>query len=108
MKQKKYGIALPSYTGKPKEVRASIERGYKYCDILLVLQQKTPAENVNQQLEEALDKITHSKRNFSILICHSHDAESLSFFPPGVLTLECRSNFHEHCLDQFLRQVEKS
>jgi hypothetical protein len=106
LKGKGYGIALPRYQGDAGKIRKSIERGYQACDIMLMLQQKTSADVVEDYLSEARVQTLKRDINPPILICQGDEAEELYFIPPGVLTLECHNNFDEHCLEQFLAEVE--
>ncbi len=106
LRQKGYGIALPRYQGEPERIRKSIERGYQYCDVMLLLHQSAPADVVEDYLSEA--RVSNLKRATQphILICQADGAEELFFIPPGVSTLICKNNFDEHCLEQFLAEVE--
>lgn len=106
LRGKGYGIVLSRCQGAPKHIRQSIERGFKYCDVVLVLQQIVPAIVIEKFLEKAQDYSQRRETKPSVLICHDKDAEILTFFPAGVQTLECHTNFHEHCLEQFLAKME--
>jgi hypothetical protein len=106
LKARGYGIALPRYQGEPERIRKSIERGYLSCDVLLVLHQKAPADVVEDYLSEARVKTLQRETKLLILICQGDGAEELYFIPPGVLPLICHNNFDEHCLEQFLAEVE--
>lgn len=106
LQRKGYGFALPSYDGTPERIRKTIERGFQFCDVLLVLQQKTAAEVIEDHLFDAQLQKQKRVTAFDILLCRDPAAEMLSFLPPSILTLDCNSNFHEHCVEQFLQQVE--
>ncbi|QTR49112.1 toll/interleukin-1 receptor domain-containing protein [Candidatus Thiothrix anitrata] len=106
LKARGYGIALPRYQGEPERIRKSIERGYLSCDVMLVLHQKAPADVVEDYLSEARVKTLQRETKLLILICQGDGAEELYFIPPGVLPLICHNNFDEHCLEQFLAEVE--
>lgn len=106
LQRKGYGFVLPSYDGTPERIRKTIERGFQLCDVLLVLQQKTAAEVIEDHLFDAQLQKQKRETAFDILLCRDPAAEMLSFLPPSILTLDCNSNFHEHCVEQFLQQVE--
>lgn len=106
LQRKGYGFILPSYDGTPERIRKSIERGFQFCDVLLVLQQRTAAEVIEDHLFDAQLQKQKRETAFDILLCRDPAAEMLSFLPPSILTLDCNSNFHEHCLEQFLQQVK--
>lgn len=101
-----YGIALPRYQGEPERIRKSIERGYQCCDVLLLVYQKAPAELVEDYLSEAKVQTLQRDTKPPILLCQGDDAEELYFIPPGVKPLVCQGDFDEHCLEQFLAEVE--
>ena len=102
-----YGIVLPRYQGEPDRIRKSIERGYQCCDVLLVVHQKAPAELVEDYLSEARVQTLQREIKPPILICQGEGAEELCYIPPGVKPpLVCNSEFDEHCLEQFLAEVE--
>ncbi|PTQ78534.1 hypothetical protein C8R26_102102 [Nitrosomonas oligotropha] len=103
---KGYGFTLPQYEGTPERIRKTIERGFQFCSILLILQQRTPAEAVEDQLAEAQLHAQKCEPKFDILLCRDPTAEALGFIPPNTKLFNCNSNFHEHCLEQFLQQVE--
>lgn len=103
---KGYGFTLPQYEGTPERIRKTIERGFQFCSILLILQQKTPAEAVEDQLAEAQFHAQKRESKFDILLCRDPAAEALGFVPANTKLFNCNSNFHEHCLEQFLQQVE--
>jgi len=103
---KGYGIALPRYQGEPERIRKSIERGYQCCDVLLLVHQNAPAELVEDYLSEARVQTLQRDTKLSILICQGEDTEELYFIPPGVKPLVCQGDFDEHCLEQFLAEVE--
>lgn len=106
LKAKGYGIVLPRYQGDAARIRKSIERGYQFCDILLMLQQKASADVVEDYLSEARVSTLQRETKPHILVCQGDEAEELFFIPPGVIPLMCNSNFDEHCLEQFLAEVE--
>ncbi len=106
LKNKGYGIALPRYQGEPERIRKSIERGFQYCDILLVIQQIVSADVVEDFLADALAYAQKRETRPPVLICHDNKAEALTFIPSGAQTLECHTDFHEHCLEQFLARVK--
>lgn len=106
LQRKGYGFVLPSYDGTPERIRKTIARGFQFCDVLLVLQQKTAAEVIEDHLFDAQLQKQKRETAFDILLCRDPAAEMLSFLPPSILTLDCNSNFHEHCLEQFLEQVK--
>lgn len=99
LKGQGYGIALPRYEGDAGRIRKSIERGYQYCDILLVLQQIASADVVEDYLSEAQ---IYTKKSPAILLCQCQKAEELYFLPAGVKTLPCNGSFETDCLEQFL------
>ena len=103
---KGYGFTLPQYEGTPERIRKTIERGFQFCSILLILQQKTSAEAVEDQLAEAQLHARKRETKFDILLCRDPAAEALGFVPADTKLFNCNSNFHEHCLEQFLQQVE--
>lgn len=103
---KGYGFTLPHYEGTPERIRKTIERGFQFCSILLILQQKTSAEAVEDQLAEAQLHARKRAEKFDILLCRDPAAEAIGFVPANTKLFNCNSNFHEHCLEQFLQQVE--
>ncbi|EIJ32983.1 toll/interleukin-1 receptor domain-containing protein [Thiothrix nivea] len=102
-----YGIALPRYQGDATRIRKSIERGYESCDILLMLQQKASADVVEDYLSDARAQTLKREVKPQILICQDDGAEELFFIPAGITMLGCNANFDDHCLEQFLAEVEK-
>lgn len=106
LRQKGYGIALPRYQGAPERIRRSIERGYQACDVLLMVHRAAPADVVEDYLSEARVHTLQNEGKPRILICQAEEAEELLFIPPGVNPFICRGDFDEHCLAQFLAEVE--
>ncbi len=106
LQRRGYGIALPRYQGEPERIRKSIERGYQCCDVLLLVYHKAPAELVEDYLSEAKVQTLQRDTKPPILLCQGDDAEELYFIPPGVKPLVCQGDFDQHCLEQFLAEVE--
>lgn len=106
LQRKGYGFALLRYEGTPQRIKKTIERGFELCTILLILQQKTPAETVEDHLDKALRYEKKSQSTFDILLCRDPTAEALGLLPANTKLFNCNSNFHEHCLEQFLQQVK--
>lgn len=106
LQKRGYGIALPRYQGEPERIRKSIQRGYQCCDVLLLVYQKAPAELVEDYLSEAKVQTLQRDTKPPILLCQGDDAEELYFIPPGVKPLVCQGDFDQHCLEQFLAEVE--
>ncbi|QTR52133.1 toll/interleukin-1 receptor domain-containing protein [Thiothrix unzii] len=103
---KGFSVVLPVYQGKPERIRSSIERGYQRCDVLLMLYQQASPDVVDDFLYDAQAAIVRRESKPRILICQDAEAESLSVRLPGMRTWVCNSEFDEHCLEQFLAEVE--
>lgn len=103
---KGFSVVLPVYQGKPERIRSSIERGYQRCDVLLMLYQQASPEVVDEFLYDAQAAIVKRGSKPAILICQDAEAESLSVRLPGMKTWVCNNNFDQHCLEQFLAEVE--
>ncbi|MDD4962411.1 MAG: toll/interleukin-1 receptor domain-containing protein [Gallionella sp.] len=108
LKANGFGIALPRYQGDAAGIRKSIERGYQFCDVLLMLQRVAPADVVEDYLSEALTHILKRDTKPPIMICQSEEAEELFFVPSDALMLTCRDNFDARCLEAFMREVENA
>ncbi len=104
--QKGYEIVLPRYEGEPEKIRTMLERRYRECDVLLMLQQLTPASLVEDYLMDARAQILQREKKPTIVICQDEGAEELLLNLRGMVTLRCRNKFDEHCLEQFLAEVE--
>lgn len=102
LRSRGWGIVLPRYTGDAANIRKSIERGYKNCHVLLILQHRASADVVEDYLSDAQ---VHAQ-NAPVLICQGEGADELFFIPHGVQTLACNSHFEDDCLEQFLAEVE--
>ena len=102
---KGYCIALPCYQGNAERIRKSIERGYQFCDVMLMLQHTVPTEVVEDYLSEARVHTMQRSIKPPILICQCGKAEELCFIPPGVVILVCHNNFDKNCVEQFLEEM---
>ncbi|UJS23069.1 toll/interleukin-1 receptor domain-containing protein [Thiothrix winogradskyi] len=103
---KGFSVVLPVYQGKPERIRTSIERGYQRCDVLLMLYLQASPEIVDEFLYDAQAAIVRRESKPRILICQDAQAEGLSVRLHGMKTWVCHNNFDEHCLEQFLAEVE--
>lgn len=108
LEKKGFGIALPRYSGDASRIRKSIERGYEFCDVLLMMHQKASVDVVEDFLAEARVKTLQREQKPAMLICQCHQAERLSFVPPGISKLACKDDFDADCLEQFLAEMEEA
>lgn len=108
LKANGFGIALPRYQGDAAGIRKSIERGYQFCDVLLMLQRAASADVVEDYLSEALTHILRRDTKPPIMICQGEGAEELFFVPSDALMLTCREAFDARCLEAFLKEVENA
>ena len=99
LQERGFGIALPRYEGDAQRIRKSIERGYQYCDVLLMLQQRASADLVEDYLAELE---VYAKKSPTVLLCQCKKAEKLYFIPPLMKILHCNDRFEADCLEQFL------
>lgn len=99
LKSRGYGTALPSYDGDAARIRTSMERGYQFCDILLILQQRASTDVIEDYLSEAQ---VSSPKTTPIFICQCKQAEKLSFRPSRLQILPCDGSFKADCLEHFL------
>jgi hypothetical protein len=106
LKSAGYNIAVPRYEGDADFIHKTIERGYQFCNVLLMMHQAASAIVVEECLTEALGYLEKRESKPPIMICQSDDAEELLFTPPDALTLTCRNQFEVNCLEQFLTEVE--
>ena len=95
-----HGFALGNYDGEPKLIQKRMERGYKFCDILVVLQKTAPAHVVEDYLAEAK---AYAKKSTKILLCHWVDAECLHFLPPDVIKMSYDGDFDQAFLHEILQ-----
>ncbi|EIJ36592.1 toll/interleukin-1 receptor domain-containing protein [Thiothrix nivea] len=99
LQERGFGIVLPRYEGDAQRIRKSIERGYQYCDVLLMLQQRASADLVEDYLAELE---VYAKKSPTVLLCQCQRAEKLHFIPPLMKILHCNDRFEADCLEQFL------
>jgi hypothetical protein len=106
LKSAGYNIALPRYEGDADAVHRTIERGYQYCNALLMVHQTASAAHVEESLSEAFCEL--QKRQPvppPMMICQGDAAEELYFTPPDTHTFTCGDRFEARCLEQFLAEV---
>ena len=106
LKNKGYGTVLPRYTGEAEQIVASIKRGIKYCHIMLLLQKATSVDVIEDFLADIVTQSDQRKRELPLLICSDHKAEEILFTPANIRILQCKNKFDEHCLEQFLAEVD--
>lgn len=101
-----YNIALPRYEGDADAVHQTIERGYQFCNTLLMVHQQAPAIHVEETLAEAFAELQKRQPEPPpMMICQGDCAEELYFTPPDTHTFTCGDRFEARCLDQFLAEV---
>ena len=100
-----YNIALPRYEGDADSIHKTIERGYQYCNALLMVHHAAAALCVEDSLAEAFGYLEKRPLFPPMMICQSHEAEELQFTPPDVHTFTCGTRFEAACLDRFLAEV---
>jgi len=105
LEAKGYGTALPRYTGKPEQIVKSIQRGIRFCHIMLLLQKNTSADVIEDFLADVITQSDQREQELPLLICSDQAAEEILFKPANTRILQCTDRFDEHCLEQFLAEA---
>ena len=106
LRVKGFTTLLPRYEGEPKHIRRIFERGYQECDILLMLHEKVPAYVIDDHLFDIRAAMLKREKKLQILICTPVDSDEFSLEIAEMKTLACSHNFDEHCMEQFLSEVD--